>query len=442
MVMSRYKPVGWRHDSYRHYLAAKGISSTYFTHKRRLFGERKRVIVNPEEQIKRLAVKSWYEQKYGHQGGLARYNREYWRLRGKQAELTRKSLERADPYSLRKDDPGAQEVRREFVKREVLIQNLKDARAAKDESRVGLLQKAVKRANERVQELSPKDRKVFTLLVAEKRLAEVEGRPYATAQFAGFAKARIKGVTPKKVESELASLRKQLGAGQAVPYEYVQPPGPSYSRQFILPSLNYEDIEGPVIEKVPPDRELRRGLKGLGRAQGMKPSVAGYPKMSGPGPIPAGERRAKLVRDYEKFTSRIKTPEPGEFTGSRKRLFGKVMPAPTRKAPRVSFKKYEESRLSRLKGVQTGTEPRYVGGAVISGAKIRRFVKVKKASRTLTVGVGKERKKIISPGAVKFEKTEEFIPKSKGLPKVSKEPLQKPEEKAETVYTMPEPKGS
>jgi hypothetical protein len=33
IVQSRYKPVGWRNDSHRHYLAAKGIKSKYEAHK-------------------------------------------------------------------------------------------------------------------------------------------------------------------------------------------------------------------------------------------------------------------------------------------------------------------------------------------------------------------------------------------------------------------------
>jgi hypothetical protein len=33
MVLNRYKPVGWRSESYRHYLAAKGMKTRYTAHK-------------------------------------------------------------------------------------------------------------------------------------------------------------------------------------------------------------------------------------------------------------------------------------------------------------------------------------------------------------------------------------------------------------------------
>jgi len=39
--MKRYKPVGWRHESQRHSLAARGISSNYYSTKGKYFAKPK-----------------------------------------------------------------------------------------------------------------------------------------------------------------------------------------------------------------------------------------------------------------------------------------------------------------------------------------------------------------------------------------------------------------
>lgn len=69
MVLNRYKPVGWRSESYRHYLAAKGMKTRYTAHKYFandfLKGDRREIlVVDPKTGKEKNLIK------VGHAHGL------------------------------------------------------------------------------------------------------------------------------------------------------------------------------------------------------------------------------------------------------------------------------------------------------------------------------------------------------------------------------------